>query len=162
MKEQQTFLDKSLSLWSKFHSQCGVFEDWLSRAEEIVTRDSYGYTLKETEDYCSTIKVSVTFTAKVDVCNFCIQLFNLCDKFMQIHQNGPLDKFMRLLFMCSSTLCIVSYGAIKLCGTNLCDLRLIHRNTYDVTHKNVSLWYRVFCIIVFKPWEFASPIPHLS
>ena len=57
MKEQQTFLDDSLSLWGKFHSQCGVFEDWLSRAEELVTRDSYGYTLKETEAYCNTIKV---------------------------------------------------------------------------------------------------------
>ena len=57
MKEQQTFLDESLLLWSKFQTQCVVFEDWLSRAEELVNRDSYGYTLKETEDYCTNIKV---------------------------------------------------------------------------------------------------------
>ena len=60
VKEQQTFLDESLSMWGKFQSQCGVFEDWLSRAEELVTRDSYGYTLKETEAYCSNIKVGST------------------------------------------------------------------------------------------------------
>ena len=59
VKEQQTFLDESLSLWSKFQSQCGVFEDWLSRTEELVTRDSYGYTLKETEAYCNSIKVYI-------------------------------------------------------------------------------------------------------
>jgi hypothetical protein len=57
VKEQQKFLDDSLALWSKFQSQCVVFEDWLSRAEELVTRDSYGYTLKETEAYCTNIKV---------------------------------------------------------------------------------------------------------
>ena len=34
---------------------------------------------------------------------------NLC-KFVK---NGPLDKFMRFLFMHSSALCIVTYGAIK-------------------------------------------------
>ena len=46
---------------------------------------------------------------------------NLC-KFVK---NGPLGKFMRFLFMHSSALCIVTYGAIKkLCGTNLCDLHL--------------------------------------
>ena len=33
---------------------------------------------------------------------------------MRIHQNGPLDKFMRFLFMHSSVLCIVLYGAIKI------------------------------------------------
>ena len=33
---------------------------------------------------------------------------------MQIHQNGPLKKFMRFLFMCFSTSCIVMYGAIKI------------------------------------------------
>ena len=36
------------------------------------------------------------------------------EKFMQICQNGPLDKFMRFLFMYSSALCIVTYGAIKI------------------------------------------------
>ena len=64
MKEQQTFLDESLLLWSKFQTQCVVFEDWLSRAEELVNRDSYGYTLKETEDYCTNIKVHV-------ICSLC-------------------------------------------------------------------------------------------
>ena len=28
--------------------------------------------------------------------------------------NGPLDKFMRFLFVHSSTLCIVTYGVIKI------------------------------------------------
>ena len=67
VKEQQTFLDDSLSLWSKFQSQRGVFEDWLSLAEELVTRDSYGYTLKETEAYCNSIKVH-HFTKIIVVC----------------------------------------------------------------------------------------------
>ena len=39
----------------------------------------------------------------------------VCDKF-RICQNGPLDKFMQFLFICSS---IEMYGII--CGTNLCD-----------------------------------------
>ena len=38
----------------------------------------------------------------------------VCDKFIQFCQNGPLDKFMRVLFMCSSILCTVMYGAIKI------------------------------------------------
>ena len=33
---------------------------------------------------------------------------------MRIRQNGPLDKFMRFLFMRSSIQCIVTYGAIKI------------------------------------------------
>ena len=32
---------------------------------------------------------------------------------MRIRQNGPLDKFMRFLFMRSGVQCIVMYGAIK-------------------------------------------------
>ena len=32
--------------------------------------------------------------------------FYAYDKFMRIRQNGPLDKFMRFLFMCSSVLCM--------------------------------------------------------
>ena len=32
---------------------------------------------------------------------------------MRICQNGPLDKPMQFLFVRSSTLCIVMYGAIK-------------------------------------------------
>ena len=31
---------------------------------------------------------------------------------MQICQNGPIDKFMRFLFMRSSALCMVEYGMI--------------------------------------------------
>ena len=34
--------------------------------------------------------------------------FYVREKFMRICKNGPLDKFMR-----SSTLCVVTYGAIK-------------------------------------------------
>ena len=33
---------------------------------------------------------------------------------MQSGQNGPLEKFMRFLFMRSSVSCIVMYGAIKI------------------------------------------------
>ena len=36
------------------------------------------------------------------------------EKFMRICQNGPLDKSMRFLFMCSSALCIATYSAIKI------------------------------------------------
>ena len=41
----------------------------------------------------------------------------VCDKIeiLQTCQNGPLDKFMPFLFMCSSALGIVMYGAIKIC-----------------------------------------------
>ena len=39
---------------------------------------------------------------------------------MQICQNGPLDKFMRLLFMRSSALCIVMYGTIKIYAVQIC------------------------------------------
>ena len=38
---------------------------------------------------------------------------HICDKFMQICQNGPRDKFKQFLFMCSSALCIVMYGVKK-------------------------------------------------
>ena len=40
--------------------------------------------------------------------------FSACEKFMRICQNWPLDKFMRFLYMRSSVLCIVTYGAIKI------------------------------------------------
>ena len=40
--------------------------------------------------------------------------FSACEKFMRICQNGPFDKFMRFLFMRSSALRIVMYGAIKI------------------------------------------------
>ena len=54
---------------------------------------------------------------------------------MRICQNGPLDKFMR-----SSTLCIVTYGAIKICGTNLCDLCLTCTICINKSHnRNLSL-----------------------
>ena len=33
---------------------------------------------------------------------------------MQIHQKDPLDKFVPFLFMHSSALCILAYGAIKI------------------------------------------------
>ena len=39
--------------------------------------------------------------------------FYVREKFMRSCQNGPLDKFMRFLFMRPSALCIVMYGAIK-------------------------------------------------
>ena len=39
------------------------------------------------------------------------QHFYVCDKFMRIHQNRPLDGFVR--FMRSRILCIVMYGVIK-------------------------------------------------
>ena len=42
--------------------------------------------------------------------------FYACGKFMRICQNGPLDKdnYASILFLCSSALCIVRYGAIKI------------------------------------------------
>ena len=33
---------------------------------------------------------------------------------MQIRQNGPLDKFMRFLCMCSRVQCIIMHDAIKI------------------------------------------------
>ena len=50
------------------------------------------------------------------------------EKFIRICQNGPLDKFMRFLFMCSSALCIVMYmhGVIKIyVGMDLCDVDIL-------------------------------------
>ena len=40
--------------------------------------------------------------------------FYACEKFIRIRQNGPLEKFMRFLFMRSSVQCIVTYGPIKI------------------------------------------------
>ena len=58
------------------------------------------------------------------------------EKFKQI---GPLDKFMRFLFMRSSALCIVTYVAIKIYVVqNLCDQRLTHIN---LMQKFVPLGY---------------------
>ena len=57
---------------------------------------------------------------------------------MRIHQNRPLDKFMRFLFMLSSALCIVTYGTIKnLCGTNLCDQRLTRIIRINKSHTEI-------------------------
>ena len=39
-----------------------------------------------------------------------MRVTNLCE----FIKNGPLDKFMRFLFMRSSVLCIVTYGVIKI------------------------------------------------
>ena len=40
--------------------------------------------------------------------------FYACNKFIQISQNGPLDKIYAIfIFMRSSVLCIVMYWAIK-------------------------------------------------
>ena len=41
---------------------------------------------------------------------YCKVTFYMREKFMQICKNGPLD----ILFMCSSALCIATYGAIKI------------------------------------------------
>ena len=48
--------------------------------------------------------------------------------FMQICQNGPIDKSMRFLFMRWSALCIGTYAWCdkNLCGMNLCDRGLTH------------------------------------
>ena len=54
---------------------------------------------------------------------------------MQIRQNRPSKKFMRFLFMCFTVLCIVMYGMIKICGTNLWEqylTRIIHVNKFHV------------------------------
>ena len=58
------------------------------------------------------------------------------EKIIRNCQNEPLDKFMQFLFMCSSTLCIATYGAIKIC--DLCLTRIIHIN---LTQKFVALGY---------------------
>ena len=66
---------------------------------------------------CVCVHVHVCVCVCVHACHMCDTIkrhFYACEKFMQIHQNGPLDKFMQFLFMCSSTLCIVMYGAIKI------------------------------------------------
>ena len=49
---------------------------------------------------------------------------DVCDKFMRIHQNRSLDKFMQFLFMHCNILCIAMYGAINLCSTDLCNRHL--------------------------------------
>ena len=60
---------------------------------------------------------------------------------MRICQNRPLDKFMRFLFMRYSALYIVMYGAIKICGTNLCDLHLTRIIHINLMQKFVPLRY---------------------
>ena len=68
---------------------------------------------------------------------------------MQIRQNRPIDKFMRFHFMCSSALCIVTYGVIKIYAvyTNICDLHLTRIHVIciiNLTQKFVALRYHTY------------------
>ena len=63
---------------------------------------------------------------------------------MQICQNRPLDKSMRLLFMCSSTFMHSNVWRDKyLCGTNLCDLCLTRIIRINKSHAEICR-FRVF------------------
>ena len=65
-------------------------------------------------------------------------------KIMRIRQNGPFEKFMRFLFMCSSVSCTVMYSVIKIYVTNLCDQCLTH-----IIHINKTRVEK-YCIMVLK------------
>ena len=61
-------------------------------------------------------------------CTLQSDIFYACDKFMRDCQNGPLNKFMRFLFMHSSAYesNVLVWRNKNLCNINLCDLCLTH------------------------------------
>ena len=64
------------------------------------------------------------------------------EKFMRICQNGPLDKFMRFLFMRSSALCIVMYGVIKFMRDKFMRPALDSHNSHKKSHAEIC-YFRV-------------------
>ena len=65
------------------------------------------------------------------------------DKIMRICQNGPLDKFMHFLFMCSSVLCIETYGTIKIMWCKFMQPSLDSHtcNSHkQISYRNLSLY----------------------
>ena len=51
------FLEKCIEQWEEFQKLYQRCESWLKRTELLVGRETYGYTLKETETYMADIKV---------------------------------------------------------------------------------------------------------
>ena len=65
---------------------------------------------------------------------------------MRICENGPLNKFMRFLFMRSSTLCIVTYSALEIYmgqiyAIDLCLTHIIHINK---SHAKICCFIVIF------------------
>lgn len=54
---QERFQTKCLELWAEFKTMLSRSESWLDKTERLVSKDSYGYTLKEAEAYLQEIKV---------------------------------------------------------------------------------------------------------
>ena len=54
---QERFQAKCLELWAEFKKMLIRSDSWLDKTERLVSKDSYGYTLKEAEAYVQEIKV---------------------------------------------------------------------------------------------------------
>ena len=54
---QNEFLERCLEQWEEFEKLYKRSEMWLGRAERLVAKETYGYTLKETETYVMDVKV---------------------------------------------------------------------------------------------------------
>ncbi len=52
------FLEKCQEMWEKFKELNSHCEAWLERAELLVSKETYGYTLENVEAYLQEIKVS--------------------------------------------------------------------------------------------------------
>ena len=52
-------LERWRDQWNKFSRQLSHFEDWVGRAEELVTMETYGHSLTEMEAHVTAIKVCV-------------------------------------------------------------------------------------------------------
>ncbi len=57
--EQQAFLEKCLELWEEFQKLLTRSETWLGKAEYLVSKETYGYSLEEADTYVKDIKVSM-------------------------------------------------------------------------------------------------------
>ena len=59
VKQQKVLLERWRDQWNKFSRQLSHFEDWVGRAEELVTMETYGHSLTEMEVHVTAIKVCV-------------------------------------------------------------------------------------------------------
>ena len=58
-KQQKVLLERWRDQWNKFSRQLSHFEDWVGRAEELVTMETYGHSLTEMEAHVTAVKVCV-------------------------------------------------------------------------------------------------------
>ncbi len=57
IQAQSEFLERCLEQWEEFEKLYERSEMWLGRAERLVGKETYGYTLKEADVYMQEVKV---------------------------------------------------------------------------------------------------------